>query len=135
MEILKLLNIIYERPQVLILLLALNFICGFIKMVLYNKLRIEGSWIAFLPIVSYKPLFDLTGVNAYLLLSIFVPYIGSFIYNFAIVYVVYKYLNLIGHSKRVQYIGMFLVPLVIFYDAFFNDDLLKKYRRSLVKKL
>lgn len=133
LEILKLLDLVYDRPQVILLLLLLNLLWGFIKMVLYNKIKIQDSWIAFVPVASYKPLFDLTGVNSYLLLTIFIPYIGSFIYNFCIVYVVYKFLKLIGHSRFIQVVGMFLIHFIIFYDAFFNDDLLRKYRRSLIK--
>jgi len=131
LEIFKLIKLICNNPQSLFILFLLNLIFGFIKMVLYNKLRVNNSLIAFIPVLSYKPLFEMTGVNPIFLLTIFIPYVGSFFYNFALVYVVYKFLRMIGHSKKVQYIGMFLMHLVFFYDALVNDTLLKNYRKSL----
>lgn len=124
-------NLATHSRTALCLIIALYLMWGFTKMVLYNKLMVKNSWIAFIPILSNKPILEIASLNPLCLCVIAVPFIGYYFYNILIVYSIYKFLKTLGHKESFCLVGMFLIYPVIFYEAFFNNRFLKCYRRKV----
>ena len=51
---------------------------------IYEKMGVKRNWIALIPFLGYKPLFDYVGISYWTMLVIFIPKFGTDIFMFLI---------------------------------------------------
>ena len=100
--------IMTKNLKAICILLSVYFLWSLFRFILYRRLDYDKCWLAFIPIFSYKPMFDLCDINFLLMLLILIPSVGELCYNTLLSYIFYSM------SKRLSKGVLFSVLSMIF---------------------
>lgn len=99
--------IMTKNYKALILLLFVCFLWSLFRFILYKRLHHERCWLAFIPIFSYKPMFDLCDIDFLLMGLILIPGIGEYCYNAILAYLFYSVSKRL--SKGILFSGISMI--------------------------
>lgn len=126
---------IMNKYYYLIMLVSVRTVLSSISLfLLYEKMGLKRSWIALIPGLSFKPLFDYTSVSFYLLALALIPHVGPYIFNTLICLVMIR-LSLKVNKGFMFTLGLVLMPeLFMFILAHLpNVDLHQRDKYSELK--
>lgn len=85
-------SITYYHLLYLFLVISIRwFFIGAGLLQIYEKIGVEKNWIAMIPFVGFKPLFEYVGVGFWLILLSFIPEIGIYVFSSLICFVLLRF--------------------------------------------
>lgn len=97
---------------------------------IYEKMGVKRNWIALIPFLGYKPLFDYVGISYWTMLVIFIPKVGTDIFMFLISFILFKFAEK-TRQKPFFTMGILLLPEVFLLIMAFKKDVNYNYISEL----
>lgn len=119
-------SLISKNYKALVILLALFFIWSLCRFILYKRIGLDNCWLAFVPILSYKPMFDLCDISFILMALIVIPGIGHYCYNSLLAYLFYRVCKKLGQGMIFSGVSMVFGYFTISYLALTGNFVIVK---------